>query len=94
MAIIRVAVASVSLSHGMQRLVVQPCPSHLVQCLTLGDDTVVTLRPIRPDDGGFEQELERYLADESRCNRFRETMRELSPRIECVMRVDTMLEPM
>jgi hypothetical protein len=52
----------------MQRLVVQPCPSHLVQRLTLVDDTVVTLCPIRPDDEGFEQELGRYLADESRCN--------------------------
>jgi len=78
----------------MQRLVMQPYPSHLVHRLTPGDGTAVTIRPIRPDDGGFEQELERYLADESRCNRFRETMRELSPRIECVMRVETMLGPM
>ena len=60
---------------------VQPYPSHLVQRLTLGDGTAVTIRPIRPEDGGLEQEFVRNLSDESRYYRFRETVRELSPQM-------------
>jgi len=59
----------------------QRYPSHLVQRLTLGDGTAVTIRPIRPEDGGIEQEFVRSLSDESRYYRFRETVRELSPRM-------------
>jgi len=59
----------------------QPYPSHLVQRLTLGDGTAVTIRPIRPEDEGLEQEFVRNLSDESRYYRFRETVRELSPRM-------------
>ncbi|HEX9685445.1 MAG TPA: GNAT family N-acetyltransferase [Burkholderiales bacterium] len=59
----------------------QPYPSHLVQQLTLGDGTVVTIRPIRPEDGGIEQEFVRNLSDESRYFRFRDAVRELSPRM-------------
>ena len=59
----------------------QPYPSHLVQRLTLGDGTAVTIRPIRPEDEGIEQEFVRNLSDESRYYRFRETVRELSPRM-------------
>ena len=40
----------------MQRLVMQPYPSHLVHRLTPGDGTAVTIRPIRPEDEGLEQE--------------------------------------
>ena len=78
----------------MQRLVMQPCPSHLVQRLTLGDDTVVTIRPIRPVDERLDQDFVRNLSDVSRYYRFGETVCELSPRIECVMRVETMFGPM
>jgi acetyltransferase len=59
----------------------QPYPSHLVQRLTLGDGAAVTIRPIRPEDEEFEQEFVRNLSDESRYYRFRETVRELSPRM-------------
>lgn len=65
----------------MQRLVVQPYPSHLVQRLTLGDGAAVTIRPIRPEDEELEQDFVRNLSDESRYYRFRETVRELSPRM-------------
>ena len=40
-----------------------PYPSHLVQRLTLGDGTAVTIRPIRPEDAGLEQEFVRNLSD-------------------------------
>jgi hypothetical protein len=44
----------------------QPYLSHLVQQSTLGDGTAVTIRPIRPEDGGLEQEFVRNLSDELR----------------------------
>lgn len=62
-----------------RRLVMQPYPSHLVQRLTLGDGTAVTIRPIRPEDEGLERDVVRNLSEESRYYRFRETVRELPP---------------
>lgn len=59
----------------------QPYPSHLVQRQTLGDGTVVTIRPIRPEDGDIEQEFVRNLSDESRYFRFRDSVRQLSPQM-------------
>lgn len=59
--------------------IMQPYPSDLVQRLTLGGGTVVTIRPIRPEDGEIEQEFVRNLSDESRYFRFRDAVRELSP---------------
>jgi len=50
----------------MQRLVMQPYPSHLVHRLTPGDGTAVTIRPIRPGDEGLEQDFVRNLSDELR----------------------------
>jgi acetyltransferase len=61
--------------------IVQPYPSHLVQRLTLPDGTVATIRPIRPEDAGIEQEFVRKLSDEARYFRFRDVVRELSPRM-------------
>jgi acetyltransferase len=63
------------------RISVQPYPAHLVERLTLGDGTAVTIRPIRPDDAEIEQEFVRNLSDESRYFRFRDATRELSPRM-------------
>lgn len=59
----------------------QPYPDHLVQRLTLGDGTPVTIRPIRPEDAGIEQAFVRNLSVESRYFRFMDTVRELSPRM-------------
>lgn len=59
----------------------QPYPSHLVQALTLRDGARVTVRPIRPEDAGIEQEFVRNLSDESRYYRFMDSVRELSPRM-------------
>ena len=41
----------------------------------------VTIRPIRPEDAGIEQEFVRNLSVESRYFRFMDTVRELSPRM-------------
>ena len=59
----------------------QPYPSHLVERLALEDGTAVTLRPIRPEDAGIEQEFVRNLSSESRYFRFMDSVRELSPRM-------------
>ena len=59
----------------------QPYPSHLVHRVTLKDGTAVTIRPIRPEDAGIEQEFVRNLSDESRYFRFMDSVRELSPRM-------------
>jgi acetyltransferase len=59
----------------------QPYPSHLVQSLTLGDGTPVTIRPIRPEDAEIEQAFVRNLSDEARYYRFMDTVRELSPQM-------------
>jgi len=75
------APASSSPGSLLDSLRLQPYPSHLVQRLTLGDGTAVTIRPIRPEDEGIEQEFVRNLSDESRYYRFRDAVRELSPRM-------------
>jgi acetyltransferase len=59
----------------------QPYPSHLVERLALEDGTEVTIRPIRPEDAGIEQEFVRNLSSESRYFRFMDSVRELSPRM-------------
>ena len=43
-------------------------------------DTDVTIRPIRPEDSGMEQEFIRHLSKESRYFRFMASMGELSPK--------------
>jgi len=52
-------------------------PEHLVRRRILFDGTPVTIRPIRPDDSGMEQEFVRHLSDDSRYFRFMGSMREL-----------------
>ena len=42
--------------------------------------TTVTIRPIRTDDSGMEQEFIRHLSKESRYFRFMASLRELSPK--------------
>jgi RimJ/RimL family protein N-acetyltransferase len=44
------------------------------------DGTSVTIRPIRADDSGMEQEFIRHLSKESRYFRFMLSLRELSPK--------------
>ncbi|MBI3371342.1 MAG: GNAT family N-acetyltransferase [Betaproteobacteria bacterium] len=54
-------------------------PHYLVQHRALFDGTPVTIRPIRQDDSGMEQEFVRHLSDDSRYNRFMGMLRELPP---------------
>jgi len=56
-------------------------PHHLVRTIHLADGTCVTLRPIRAEDAGIEQEFVRGLSDESRYYRFMDMLRELTPQM-------------
>lgn len=55
-------------------------PQDLVRNRFLFDGTPVTIRPIRPEDSGIEQEFVRHLSEDSRYFRFIGTMRELPPK--------------
>jgi acetyltransferase len=44
------------------------------------DGTPVTIRPIRPEDSGMEQEFMRHLSEDSRYFRFMGSVRELPPK--------------
>ena len=52
-------------------------PQHLVRHRVLFDGTPVTIRPIRAEDSGIEQEFVRHLSDDSRYFRFMGSLREL-----------------
>lgn len=52
-------------------------PERLVRHRVLFDGTPVTIRPIRPEDSGMEQEFVRHLSDDSRYFRFMGSLREL-----------------
>jgi GNAT superfamily N-acetyltransferase len=55
-------------------------PSQLVEHRVLFDGTLVTSRPIRPEDSGMEQEFVRHLSPDSRYYRFMGTLTELPPK--------------
>ena len=53
---------------------------YLVRQRVLFDGTPVTVRPIRTEDSGMEQEFVRHLSEDSRYYRFMASMLELSPK--------------
>jgi len=55
-------------------------PQHLVRQRVLFDGTPVTIRPIRPEDSGMEQEFVRHLSEDFRYFRFMGSVRELAPK--------------
>jgi acetyltransferase len=59
-------------------MAIHPYPSHLVTKWFTKDKLPVTIRPIRPEDAGMEQEFVKSLSPESRYFRFMNTLRELS----------------
>ncbi|MGB4225088.1 MAG: GNAT family N-acetyltransferase [Candidatus Dechloromonas phosphoritropha] len=60
-------------------MAIYPYPVHLTQEWQMKDGTVVTIRPIRPEDAEMEQEFVMGMSDESRYYRFMDTLRELTP---------------
>lgn len=59
----------------------QSYPQHLVKKITLVDGTMLTIRPIRPEDARIESEFVRNLSEEARYYRFMDTLRQLSPQM-------------
>ena len=55
-------------------------PQRLVRQRVMFDGTPVTIRPIRPEDSGMEQEFMRHLSEDSRYFRFMGSVRELPPK--------------
>jgi len=60
-------------------MAIHPYPSHLTQTWIVPDGTVVTIRPIKPEDAELEIEFVRGLSPETKYYRFMNTMRELPP---------------
>jgi acetyltransferase len=60
-------------------LAVRPYPRDLMQTAQLNDGTVVTLRPIRPEDATMEREFVACLSERSLHFRFMHVIRDLSP---------------
>lgn len=60
-------------------MAIHPYPMHFRQELTLRDGTAVTLRPIRPEDTEITQAFVRGLPKESRYQRFKQGLDELTP---------------
>src|SRR5512133_487083 len=52
-------------------------PEHLIRHRALFNGTPVTIRPIRGEDSGMEQEFVRHLSEDSRYFRFMGSLREL-----------------
>lgn len=60
-------------------MAIHPYPSHLTTLWTQPDGTVVTIRPIKPEDADLEVEFVRKLSPETKYLRFMNTLRELPP---------------
>jgi acetyltransferase len=58
-----------------------PYPDHLIHCWRLVSGRVVTVRPVRPQDGELEQDFIRSLSPKARYYRFFNAIRELSPEL-------------
>jgi acetyltransferase len=64
-------------------------PEHLVRECVLFDGTHATIRPIRAEDSGMEQDFVRHLSDDSRYFRFMVSLRELpSDKLKAFTEID------
>ncbi|MBD5805451.1 Succinyl-CoA ligase [ADP-forming] subunit alpha [Azoarcus sp. Aa7] len=76
----RVTVENISPSvDRYAHMAIHPYPSQLTSTWTQPDGTVVTIRPIKPEDAELEVEFVRKLSSETKYYRFMNTMRELPP---------------
>ena len=60
-------------------MAIHPYPSHLQTKFQAKDGSLVTIRPIKPEDARMEQEFVKALSPEARYMRFMNTIREISP---------------
>ena len=76
----RIVVENLPITAGRyDHMAIHPYPSHLKSSFQAKDGTLVTIRPIKPEDVRMEQEFVKALSPESRYMRFMNTIREVSP---------------
>jgi len=76
----RIAIENLPITAGRyDHMAIHPYPSQLATTFLGKDGTVVTIRPIRPEDAQLEQDFVQSLSPEARYMRFMNTIRELSP---------------
>jgi acetyltransferase len=63
----------------VQRMATRPDPRRLTRDWKLSDGTVVSIRPIRPEDAAIERDFVNSLSDESRYYRFMYALKEITP---------------
>ena len=71
-----------TLGAGMARyahMAIHPYPTHLCREWPMRDGTVITVRPVRPEDAALKQEFVNGLSEEARHFRFMDATRELPP---------------
>ncbi len=74
----RIVVAKDDCAIPYHHLVIHPYPNHLISNHTLLDNSIITIRPICPEDAQLEQYFIRSLSAKSRYSRFMGNFRELS----------------
>jgi len=62
-----------------EHMAIHPYPAHLVRSQLLADGSVVTLRPIRPEDAVMERDFVNGLSEQSKYLRFMYAMDEITP---------------
>jgi acetyltransferase len=62
-----------------EHMAIHPYPTHLISSWKPASGPAVTIRPIRPEDAGMEQDFVRGLSPHSRYFRFMDTLRQLTP---------------
>jgi acetyltransferase len=60
-------------------MAIHPYPQHLISTWIVPDGTMVTIRPIKPEDAELEKNFMSRLSPETRYYRFMNTIRELPP---------------
>ncbi len=66
-------------AQGYRHMAIHPYPVELEGTLTLGDGTVLALRPVRPEDAEIERRFVAGLSEETRYYRFFYRLHELTP---------------
>lgn len=76
----RITIENTPITAGRyDHMAIHPYPSQLKSSFQAKDGTLVTIRPIRPEDVRMEQEFVKALSPEARYMRFMNTIREVSP---------------
>jgi acetyltransferase len=76
----RIVIGNMPITAGRyDHMAIHPYPSHLTTTYQVKDGPLVTIRPIKPEDGLLAQDFVQALSPETRYMRFMNTIRELSP---------------